>query len=52
MVVQQVETISGSFQVTGEGYAPVGQFLSSDQQRIEPSLEPELSSLTTSGNPL
>ena len=45
MVVQQVETVSGSFQVSGEGYAPIGQFLSPEQQRIEPSLEPELSSL-------
>ena len=27
MVVQQVETVSNSWQVTGEGYQPVGEFL-------------------------
>ncbi|NES82941.1 MAG: cation-translocating P-type ATPase [Moorea sp. SIO2B7] len=34
MVVQEVETFRGAFQVSGEGYTPVGEFLNQQQQPI------------------
>ncbi|MBD2579690.1 cation-translocating P-type ATPase [Oscillatoria sp. FACHB-1406] len=31
MVVQEVETVGGRYRVTGEGYAPTGEFLNNDR---------------------
>ncbi len=44
MVVQRVEVGDRSFQITGEGYVPVGNFLL-DGQITEPSNYPELQAL-------
>jgi Ca2+-transporting ATPase len=43
MVVQKVETASYHFNVTGEGYNPVGEFLSKQHQQLE--TEPEVQQL-------
>lgn len=43
MVVQKVETGSYHFNVTGEGYNPVGEFLSKQHQQLE--TEPEVQQL-------
>ena len=37
MVVQQVETVSNSFSVTGEGYQPTGEFFNAHQQPVTAS---------------
>jgi Ca2+-transporting ATPase len=34
MVVQEVQTISDRFTITGEGYIPVGEFINSQQEKI------------------
>ena len=44
MVVQQVQTLDTTYQVTGEGYAPRGEMLVSGQP-IDPAIAPALSSL-------
>jgi Ca2+-transporting ATPase len=45
MVVQEVEISQSGFQVTGEGYAPIGEFLNSDGQAIASENYPELQAL-------
>jgi Ca2+-transporting ATPase len=45
MVVQEVETLQGNFQVTGEGYTPRGEFLNSQQQLIQVTDYPDLHNL-------
>lgn len=35
MVVQEVESLAGSLQVTGEGYIPVGEFLNREGKAVE-----------------
>jgi Ca2+-transporting ATPase len=45
MVVQEVETASDKFRVTGEGYAPNGEFLQVGGQAIQPADYPGLQSL-------
>jgi P-type Ca2+ transporter type 2C len=48
MVVQEVETLRGNFLVTGEGYAPQGDFLDrQNQQKIQPQDDRELFTLLT-----
>jgi P-type Ca2+ transporter type 2C len=48
MVVQEVETIKNNFSVTGEGYAPHGEFVNSTtQQKIQPQEYRDLSTLLT-----
>jgi Ca2+-transporting ATPase len=47
MVVQEIETLRGNFQVTGEGYAPKGEFLDVGQQQIQPSSHQDLDRLLT-----
>ncbi|MGV2826552.1 cation-translocating P-type ATPase [Myxosarcina sp. GI1(2024)] len=42
MVVQEVECLSGSWLVTGEGYQPWGKFRTSSDLEIEPANYPEL----------
>lgn len=44
MVVQRVETVSHTFSVTGEGYAPVGEF-QLDNQTVTAEQYPELQTL-------
>ncbi|MGB5714703.1 MAG: cation-translocating P-type ATPase [Waterburya sp.] len=39
MIVQQICTNSGDFQVTGEGYQPSGEFQASDRNQIEREVE-------------
>jgi Ca2+-transporting ATPase len=45
MVVQEVQTSQDSFQVTGQGYTPLGSFLNAQGQEIETSAYPELQAL-------
>jgi Ca2+-transporting ATPase len=45
MVVQKVKTLGGEFQVTGEGYAPVGDFLNGEGQTIQVQEHQELEAL-------
>jgi Ca2+-transporting ATPase len=45
MVVQEVQTSQESFQVTGQGYVPLGSFLNAQGQEIETSAYPELQAL-------
>jgi P-type Ca2+ transporter type 2C len=45
MVVQEVETLRGAFQVTGEGYTPIGDFYHSQQHPIDISQHKELETL-------
>ncbi|MGK7951476.1 MAG: cation-translocating P-type ATPase [Xenococcaceae cyanobacterium] len=42
MVVQQVETLGNSWQVSGKGYQPQGEFVDRDRQKIEPEAHQEL----------
>ena len=49
MVVRQVETVTGYWQVTGEGYQPEGQFLDRQQQPIAPLDYPDLKILLIAG---
>lgn len=44
MVVQVVQTLDETFQITGEGYAPIGQ-VQRGQERIQPQESPSLSML-------
>ncbi|WP_083500675.1 cation-transporting P-type ATPase [Picosynechococcus sp. PCC 73109] len=44
MVVQRLETQDQSLRVTGEGYAPIGEFLSQDQS-LNPTQHPEVQQL-------
>ncbi|MGB5973429.1 MAG: cation-transporting P-type ATPase [Nodosilinea sp.] len=48
MVVQQVRTLSQVLHITGEGYAPEGDFLSQDQA-VDPRQSPEVALLLTDG---
>lgn len=45
MVVQLVKTLQDTFQVTGEGYTPIGEFLDRQQQPIDPHANLELKGL-------
>ncbi|MGK7873977.1 MAG: cation-translocating P-type ATPase [Xenococcaceae cyanobacterium] len=45
MVVQDVETIRGAFQVTGSGYTPIGDFLNREQQPVKTTDYRELQAL-------
>lgn len=45
MVVQLVETLQDTFQVTGEGYTPIGEFIDRQQQPIDPRANLELKGL-------
>ncbi len=45
MVVQEVETLRGNFQVTGEGYSPIGDFLNPQQQPVKAREYGELQAL-------
>ena len=45
MVVQEVETLGGNFQVTGEGYSPIGDFLNPQQQPVKAREYGELQAL-------
>ncbi|OKH22316.1 magnesium-transporting ATPase [Hydrococcus rivularis NIES-593] len=42
MVVREVEILGSGFQVTGEGYAPIGEFLDTDGRAIAIENYPEL----------
>jgi Ca2+-transporting ATPase len=42
MTVREVAAGSGTFQVTGVGYVPVGEFLDRSEIRVEPTQEPDL----------
>ena len=48
MVVQQVRTLSQTLQITGEGYAPEGDFLS-EGQSIDPRQSPDIGLLLLDG---
>lgn len=48
MVVQEVETLGNKLQVTGDGYAPVGEFFNLEQQPINPQDYGELQTLLQS----
>lgn len=45
MVVQVVETLQNTFEVTGEGYTPIGEFLDRQQQPVDPQANLELKGL-------
>jgi len=45
MVVQAVQTASQRYQVSGEGYHPVGEFTVTDREAIAPLEQPELAHL-------
>jgi len=49
MVVQEIRTLHHHFQVTGEGYAPEGEFFNRDQEKIEPATHQELNLLLMNG---
>ncbi len=45
MVVQEVATLRGNFHITGDGYAPAGDFLDADQSPIQTTDYPGLQGL-------
>lgn len=49
MVVQEIRTLHHDFHITGEGYAPEGEFLNKDQEKIEPATHQELNLLLMNG---
>lgn len=45
MVVQQIKTLGGDFQVTGEGYIPLGDFVNEKGETVEATAYRELEAL-------